>query len=107
VVQDTQDAQGILEVYMDTIHGLETAIQGKPKKVFHLQKLGSTVLFAVDESKRLLTVYASSEVGFNTMHNTMVNFALEPRANHPIHLREDGQQPHGSGRRNHHHAVVR
>jgi hypothetical protein len=64
VVQDTKDAQGMLEVYMDTIHGLGKAIQGKPKKVFHLQKLGSTVVFAVDESRRLLTVYASSEVRF-------------------------------------------
>ena len=64
MVQDTQDTQGMLEVYMDTIHGLGNAIRGKPKKAFHLQKLGSTVVFAVDESRRLLAVYASSEVRF-------------------------------------------
>jgi len=91
VIQDTQGARGILEVYMDTIHALGNAIQGKPKKEFHLQKLGSTVLFAVDESKRLLTVYASSEVGLNAVDITIVNFALEPRANHPLYLRENEQ----------------
>lgn len=91
MVQDTQDAQGLLEVYMDTIHALGNAIQGNPKKVFHLQKLGSTVLFAVDESKRLLTVYASSEVGLNTVDNTIVEFSLESRANHSLYLRENEQ----------------
>ena len=65
MVQDTYSAQGMLEVYMDTIYGLGNSIQGKPKKVFHLQRLGSTVVFAVDESRRLFTAYASSEVGFD------------------------------------------
>ena len=91
MVQDTQDAQGLLEVYMDTIHALGNAIQGKPKKVFHLQKLGSTMLFAVDESKRLLTVYASSAVRLHTLDGTIVNFALDSRANHSLYLRENGQ----------------
>ena len=107
MVQDTQDAHGMLEVYMDTIHALGIAIQGKPKKVFHLQKQVSTILLAVDESKRLLTVYASSEVGFNAIDNTIVKFSLESRANHPLYLREHEQQPNGSRGRNHHHKVVR
>ena len=91
MVRDTQDAQGLLEVYMDTIHALGNAIQGKPKKVFHLQKLGSTVLFAVDESKRLLIVYASSEVRLHSLDDTIVNIALDSRANHSLYLRENGQ----------------
>ena len=89
MVQDTHTAQGVLEVYMDTIYALGNAIQGKPKKVFHLDKLGSTVVFAVDESRRLLTVYASSQVGFDITHSTVVNFFLGYRANHSIHLRRN------------------
>ena len=86
VVQDTHTAQGTLEVYMDTIYALGSAIQGKPKKIFYLDKLGSTVVFAVDESRRLLTVYASSKVVFDIMHSMMVNFSLGYRANHSVHL---------------------
>ena len=61
---------------MDTIYALGNAIQGKPKKIFHLDKLGSTVVFAVDESRRLLTVYASSKVGFDLIPRMMVNSLL-------------------------------
>ena len=107
MVQDIQDAHGMLEVYMDTIHALGNAIQGKPKKAFHLQKQVSTVLFAVDESKRLLTVYASSEVGLDAVGTTIINFALEPRADPSLYLREHKQQSNGSRGRNHHHKVVR
>jgi hypothetical protein len=102
-----QDAQDMLGVYMDTIRGLKNAIQRKPRKVFHLQKLGSTILFAVNESRRLLAIYASSEVKYYTAHNLVVNFALEPRANHPIRLRGSKQQPYGQRRCNHDHTVVR
>jgi hypothetical protein len=107
VVQDTEDAQGMLMVYMDTIHGLGNAIQGKPKKIFHLQKLGSTVVFAVDESRRLLAVYASSEVGFDMVHSMVINFSLDSRANHSIHLRRNEQQSYRSRWRNQHHTMVR
>ena len=107
MVQDTQDAQGKLGVYMDTIHGLGNAIHGRPKKVFHLQKLGSTVVFAVDESKRLLAVYASSEVVFDIAHTMVVNLSLESRANHSIYLRRNEQQSHRSRWRNQYHTMVR
>jgi len=51
-----------LNVYLDTVYGLGTAVKSKPKKVFHSQKLGPNPLFALDEAKRILVIYASDEV---------------------------------------------
>ena len=51
-----------MNVYLDTIYGLENALKSRPKKVFHSHKLGSNPLFALDEGKRILVIYASDEV---------------------------------------------
>jgi len=51
-----------LNVYLDTLYGLENGVKAKPKKIFHSHKLGSNPLFALDEMKRILVVYASDEV---------------------------------------------
>jgi len=51
-----------LSVYLDATSGLGNAINAKPKKTFYSQKLGPNPLFALDEAKRILVIYASDEV---------------------------------------------
>ena len=51
-----------MNVYLDTLYSLENAVKAKPKKIFHSHKLGSNPLFALDEAKRILVIYASDEV---------------------------------------------
>ena len=51
-----------MNVYLDTLYSLENAVKAKPKKTFHSHKLGSNPLFALDEAKRILVIYASDEV---------------------------------------------
>ena len=51
-----------MNVYLDTVYGLANAVKSKPKKIFHSHKLGSNTLFALDEAKRILVIYASDEV---------------------------------------------
>jgi len=60
--QGVQDPQGVWNVYLDTISGLGNAVKLEAKKIFHSEKLGSNPLFALDEAKRILVIYASDEV---------------------------------------------
>ena len=47
---------------MDTIFRLGNAVNSKPKKMFHAHKLGTNILFSLDEAKRILVIYAGDEV---------------------------------------------
>jgi hypothetical protein len=50
-------------IYLDKLSHINAAIKNKlHAKVFHEDKIGQTCLFAFDESKRMLAVYASSRV---------------------------------------------
>jgi len=51
-----------LNVYLETLDGLGNAVKAKPKKIFHSDRLGSNLLFALDEVTRILVIYASVEV---------------------------------------------
>lgn len=52
-----------MDVYMSCNSTLDETLRDRPKKTFHLSKLGQDPLFAVDESRRLLVVYGNCEVG--------------------------------------------
>ena len=66
-----RDHQGDLNVYLDTIFGLENAVNSKPKKIFKANRLGSHILFALDEAKRILVIYTSDEVRIETAAESM------------------------------------
>ena len=57
------DAQGNVIIFLDKLSRIDTAIKNKSHaKFFHQDKIGQTCLFAFDESKRMLAVYASARV---------------------------------------------
>jgi len=57
------DSQGNVMIYLDKLSHINAAIKNKlHAKVFHEDKIGQTCLFAFDESKRMLAVYASSRM---------------------------------------------
>ena len=57
------DSQGNVMIFLDKLSRMDAAIKSKsPAKFFHQDKIGQTCLFAFDESKRMLAVYASARV---------------------------------------------
>ncbi len=57
------DPQGNVMILLERLNYIDVAIQSRSfKKVFHQDKIGHTCLFALDESKRMLAVYASARV---------------------------------------------
>jgi hypothetical protein len=57
------DSQGNVMIFLDKLSRIDVAIKNKsPAKFFHQDKIGQTCLFAFDESKRMLAVYASARV---------------------------------------------
>jgi hypothetical protein len=58
-----EDPQGYVMIFLDKLSHIDTAIKSKSfAKVFHRDKIGQKCLFAFDESKRMLAVYASVRV---------------------------------------------
>ena len=50
-------------IFLDKLSRIDAAIKNKAHaKFFHQDKIGQTCLFAFDESKRMLAVYASARV---------------------------------------------
>ena len=50
-------------IFLEKLSRMDAAIKSKsPAKFFHQDKIGQTCLFAFDESKRMLAVYASARV---------------------------------------------
>ena len=50
-------------IYLDHLSRIDVAIQSRSyAKLLHKDKIGRTCLFSLDESKRLLAVYASARV---------------------------------------------
>jgi hypothetical protein len=57
------DSQGNVVILLDRLNRIDVAIQSRSyAKFFHQDKIGQTCLFAYDESKRMLAVYASARV---------------------------------------------
>jgi hypothetical protein len=57
------DSQGNVMIFLDKLNRIDATIRNKsPAKFFHQDKIGQTCLFAFDESKRMLAVYASARV---------------------------------------------
>jgi hypothetical protein len=57
------DSQGNVMIFLDRLSHIDNAIQSRSfAKFFHQDKIGQTCLFAFDESKRMLAVYASARV---------------------------------------------
>ncbi|KAF8491332.1 hypothetical protein F5888DRAFT_1057818 [Russula emetica] len=57
------DFQGNVMIFLDKLSRIDAAIKSKsPAKFFHQDKIGQTCLFAFDESKRMLAVYASARM---------------------------------------------
>ena len=51
-----------MNVYLEALYDLGNAVKAKPKKIFHSNRLGSNLLFALDEVTQILVIYASVEV---------------------------------------------
>jgi hypothetical protein len=49
-------------IYLDRFPAMDTAVRGRPIKLLKREKLGRDVLFAFDETKRVLVVCASVKV---------------------------------------------
>ena len=50
-------------IFLDKLNRIDATIRSKSHaKFFHQDKIGHTCLFAFDESKRMLAVYASARV---------------------------------------------
>ena len=57
------DSQGNVMIILDRLNRIDVAIQSRSyAKFFHQDKIGQTCLFAFDESKRMLAIYASARV---------------------------------------------
>ena len=57
------DSQGNISIFLDKLSRIDGAIKNKSHaKIFHHDKIGPTCLFAFDESKCMLAVYASARV---------------------------------------------
>ncbi|KAF8270139.1 hypothetical protein EI94DRAFT_1572222, partial [Lactarius quietus] len=57
------DVQGNVMIHLDRLGRIDAAIQSRSyAKFFHQDKIGQTCLFAFDESKRMLAVYASARM---------------------------------------------
>ncbi|KAI9455154.1 hypothetical protein BJY52DRAFT_1122135, partial [Lactarius psammicola] len=57
------DAQGNVMIFLDRLSRIDSAIRSRSYvKFFHQDKIGQTCLFAFDESKRMLAVYASARM---------------------------------------------
>jgi hypothetical protein len=57
------DAQGNVTILLDKLSRIGAAIENRSHaKFFHQNEIGQTCLFAFDESKRMLAVYASTRV---------------------------------------------
>ena len=57
------DSQGNISIFLDKLSRIDGAIRSKSHaKLFHQDKIGPTCLFAFDESKCMLAVYASARV---------------------------------------------
>lgn len=55
-------------IYLEHLYAMDVAIQqGKAIETFHRDKVGEDVLFAYDETKRMLTMCASAKVSFITL----------------------------------------
>ena len=62
-------------------------MKANPKKIFHSDKLGSNPVFALDEVKRILVIYANVEVRIRTaVDSGYTNRLLGSRTDHPVHL---------------------
>ena len=57
------DSDGNVMVFLEPLSRIDNAIQSQSfAKFFYKDKIGQSCLFAVDESKRMLAVYASTRV---------------------------------------------
>ena len=57
------DSQGNVIIFLNKLSGIDAAIKNKSfAKFLNQDKIGQTCLFAFDESKRMLVVYASARV---------------------------------------------
>ena len=57
------DSQGNVMIFLNRLSRIDAAIRNKSHaKFFHQDKIGETCLFALDESKRMMAVYASARV---------------------------------------------
>ena len=57
------DSQGNVIIFLEKLSRIDAAIKNKAHaKFFHQDEIGQTCLFAFDESKRVLAVYASARV---------------------------------------------
>ncbi|KAI9431439.1 hypothetical protein BJY52DRAFT_1423126, partial [Lactarius psammicola] len=57
------DSQGNIMIFLDRLSHIDGAIQSRSyAKFLHQDKIGETCLFAFDESKRMLAVYASTRM---------------------------------------------
>ena len=57
------DSQGNVTIFLDELSHIDATIKNKAHaKFLHRDKIGQTCLFAVDESNRMLAVYASARV---------------------------------------------
>ena len=57
------DSQGNVVILLDRLNRIDVAIQSRSyAKLLYQDKIGQTCLFAFDESKRMLAVYASARV---------------------------------------------
>ena len=57
------DSQGNVLIFSERLSRIDVAIRNRTyAKYFHQDKIGQTCLFAFDESKRMLAVYASARV---------------------------------------------
>ena len=71
------DPHGNIVIYVESLSRIDAAIQRRSfARLFHRDKIGETCLFALDESKRMLAVYASARV--------RLSFLLTPPPYHKI-----------------------
>jgi hypothetical protein len=57
------DSQGNVKIYLEKLSHIDAAIKNKSHvKLLHQDHIGQTCLFAFDEAKRMLAVYASIRV---------------------------------------------
>ena len=69
-------------IYLDKLSRIDAAIKNKARaKFFHRDKIGQTCLFAFDESKRMLAVYASARVSLAIIYIYLRYQPRFPRCN--------------------------
>jgi hypothetical protein len=74
------EEQNMFKVYIDGVDLLASKIsQRKSIKTFHSPKVGSKPLFALDETRRLLVIFATIEVSLPFVANQIADSYLDFR----------------------------